>query len=381
METLELLGTIQRGEDTKHQFKKDINNPSSLVAELVAFSNTDGGQLFIGVNDDGTLSPLDAPNVRRINQMLSNDASQGINPAINISTENIAVSNGIIIVATVPNGLSKPYMDKDGIIWVKNGSDKRKATSREEIQRIFQKEGLVHADETEVPNFSYSNIDLKYFSDFFYKEYGKKLEEQSLPLPQLLENMNLVHNGNFDIAGAVLFATDIFFVLPSFIVKAVVFPGYDVSDTNYRDKRELRGKLADIFSQTVSFILMNIPHKQGSQDFNSSAEPLIPRPVIEELVANALVHRDYFVPAAVRVFILSDRVEIISPGHLPNNLTVENIKSGNSVSRNPIIASFASRLIPYSGIGTGILRALKLYPNIDFVDDREKNVFKVVIKF
>lgn len=381
METLELLETIQRGEDTKHQFKKDINNPSSLAAELVAFSNTDGGQLFIGVNDDGTLSPLNSQNVRRINQMLSNAASQGINPAINISTENIAVSNGIIIVATVPNGLSKPYMDKDGIIWVKNGSDKRKATSREEIQRIFQKEGLVHADETEVSNFSYSNIDLKYFSDFFYKEYGKKLEVQTLSLPRLLENMNLAHNGNLDIAGAVLFATDISFVLPSFIVKAVVFPGNDVSDTNYIDKRNLAGKLADIFSQTVSFILMNIPHKQGIQDFNSSAEPLIPRPVIEELVANALVHRDYFVPAPVRVFIFSDRVEIISPGHLPNNLTVENIKSGNSVSRNPIIASFASRLIPYSGIGTGILRALSLYPNIEFIDSREENLFKAMIKF
>lgn len=102
---------------------------------------------------------------------------------------------------------------------------------------------------------------------------------------------------------------------------------------------------------------------------------------IEELVANALIHRDYFVPAAVRIFVFNDRLEIISPGHLPNNLTVENIKNGNSVSRNPIIASFASRILPYSGIGTGIQRLLRLYPNIDFVDDRDGNLFKVVLYY
>lgn len=93
-----------------------------------------------------------------------------------------------------------------------------------------------------------------------------------------------------------------------------------------------------------------------------------------------MVHRDYFVPSSVKVFIFSDRIEIISPGHLPNNLTVENIKAGNSVSRNPVIASYAANLLPYSGIGTGIRRALRLYPAIDFIDDRDGNQFQVVIR-
>lgn len=75
-----------------------------------------------------------------------------------------------------------------------------------------------------------------------------------------------------------------------------------------------------------------------------------------------------------------DRVEIISPGHLPNNLTIANIRSGNSNIRNPILTSFATKLLPYRGLGTGILRALREYPAIDFVDDKDGNLFRVVIK-
>jgi len=193
--------------------------------------------------------------------------------------------------------------------------------------------------------------------------------------------MNLAHNGFLTIAGAVLFAKDAYYRLPSFTVKAVVFPGIRVEDTSYIDKQEIKGKLADIFQQTVSFILRNIPYVQNNQNFNSNGESIIPGPAVEELVANALVHRDYFVPSSVRIFILSDRIEIISPGHLPNNLTIENIKAGNSVSRNPVIASYAAGLLPYSGIGTGIRRALSLYPDIDFTDDRDGNQFQVVIHF
>ncbi|WP_459931468.1 ATP-binding protein [Desulfosporosinus burensis] len=90
-------------------------------------------------------------------------------------------------------------------------------------------------------------------------------------------------------------------------------------------------------------------------------------------------HRDYLVSAPIRIFIFSDRIEIISPGHLPNNLTVENIKKGISNIRNPILASFATRILPYRGLGSGIRRALSAYPSIELLDDREGNVFKVII--
>lgn len=76
-----------------------------------------------------------------------------------------------------------------------------------------------------------------------------------------------------------------------------------------------------------------------------------------------MIHRDYFVSATVRVFVLDDRIEIVSPGHLPNNLTVANIRNGNSNIRNPILTSFATTLLPYRGLGTGIVRTVRAYPS------------------
>ena len=83
--------------------------------------------------------------------------------------------------------------------------------------------------------------------------------------------------------------------------------------------------------------------------------------------------------APVRVLVFADRVEIISPGHLPNNLTIENIKAGNSNMRNPILASFAAKLLPYRGLGSGLLRALRAWPQIELIDDRAGNLFKAIV--
>lgn len=101
--------------------------------------------------------------------------------------------------------------------------------------------------------------------------------------------------------------------------------------------------------------------------------------MFEALIANALIHSDYFVSAPIRVLIFADRVEIVSPGCLPNNLTVEKIKMGQTFVRNPMLAAFASKMLPYRGIGSGIRRALKAYPQIELIDDRYLNQFKVVI--
>ena len=163
------------------------------------------------------------------------------------------------------------------------------------------------------------------------------------------------------------------------MVKAVAFPGIDITDTTYLDSQDIKGRLSDVFQKTLSFIFSNIHYIQKDQGINSLGEPEIPRIVLEEIIANALIHRNYFISAPVKVLVFVDRLEIISPGHLPNNLTVENIKLGNSNVRNPIIASFAPKVLPYRGLGSGILRALKAYPDLNFVDDRDVNTFKVII--
>lgn len=379
METAELLEIISRDEDSRHQFKADVTNETSLGQEMVAFSNSGGGSIFIGVSNDGTFAGLRREDMGRLNQLVSNAASQQVRPPINPQTENIAAANGLVMRIVVPDGMSKPYMDKNGVIWVKSGSDKRKATSREEVQRLYQSAGLIHGDEIPVSGMTVSDLDLDYFRGFFEKNFGEPLEKQDSALPDILHNMNLMKEGFLNISGSLLFAKNPSYRLPVFIVKAIAFPGDDIDETDYLDSRDISGKLADVFQQSMSFVRGNIHHVQGDQDVNAPGQPEIPTIVLEELIANALIHRDYFVSAPVRIFMFVNRVEIISPGHLPNNLTVENIKSGNSNIRNPILASFATRILPYRGLGSGITRALKAYPHIQFEDNRDGNFFRVTI--
>jgi ATP-dependent DNA helicase RecG len=110
-----------------------VTNSDALAAELTAFANSEGGAIFIGVADDGSLPGLETKDVSRVNQLISNTASQNVRSPLTVKTENIPTDNSrIIIVLTVPKGMDKPYFDKNGVIWLKSGSDKRRVNSKEE---------------------------------------------------------------------------------------------------------------------------------------------------------------------------------------------------------------------------------------------------------
>ena len=379
MDTIELIDIIAAGEDSRTQFKANITNQDALASEIVAFSNAKGGRILVGIKNDGEVVGLSQEDIRRLNPLISDTASQTVKPSVNPTTENIHHPDGLVMVISIAEGFSKPYMDRTGAIWVKSGSDKRKATSREEIQRIYQAAGLLHADEAGANGLNIADLDIEAFSEFFKKEYGESIDQQDISLEKLLNNMNLAQGEQLNIAGALLFARSVQYRLPMFLIKAVVYPGDDIHESAYLDSRDIAGTLPNVFQGAMRFLLANIRQVQHDQSVNSIGEYEIPRIVFEELVANALIHRDYFISAPVRLFVFSDRIELISPGHLPNNLTIDNIKAGNSNIRNPILASFATKLLPYRGLGNGIRRALKAYPDIEFEDDRDGNQFTVRI--
>ena len=380
METTELLEIVARGEDSRHQFKEDATNAIALAAEMVAFANSSGGAIFIGVADDGTIRAHDAAGVHRLNQLIANAASNSVRPPLNPLTENVPVATGVVIVVTVPDGLNKPYMDNNGSIWVKSGSDRRRVTAREEMQRMFQSANLVHGDDVPVQGTSIADIDRDYFRSFFRSRFERELEDQDLSLGQVLSNMRVVSNDLLTVTGVLLFARDPSAFLPVFHVKAVCYPGNDIHATAYTDSADIVGRIQTQFEDSLAFVLRNLRREQNGRGVNTTGEVEIPRIVLEELLVNALIHRDYFVSAPIRIFMFDDRVEIISPGHLPNNLTVANIQSGNSNIRNPILTSYATKVLPYRGLGSGILRALKEYPAIEFLDDQDGNLFRAVIR-
>lgn len=376
-----LQSQIALGEDSKRQFKRNMTNVDALAAEMAAFSNSEGGVIYLGVEDDGSLTGLSFEEVARLNQLISNAASQHIRSPITVQTENIALDNGRLVIAlTIPKGLDKPYFDRNGVIWLKTGADKRRVHSKEELRRLFQSVDLLHADETPTTA-QLDALDRYSFAEFLQKTYSLDLPEQEADLLRLLQNMNLASNhGCLNLAGVLLFSKHPDWIKPAFIVKGVSLPSTVLQDSQYNDSEDINGRLREQFEQSLAFIMRNLHKRQGTQSVNSIGEPEVPRIVFEELLVNALIHRDYFISAPIRVLVFTDRIEIISPGHLPNHLTIEKIKAGNSNLRNPILASFvAKNILPYRGLGSGILRALAAWPRIDFEDQREANLFKVTV--
>jgi predicted HTH transcriptional regulator len=272
----ELQRQIALGEDSRRQFKRDVTNVDSLAIELAAFSNSGGGVLFLGVADDGSVAGLNAADVRRLNQLLSNAATQHVRPPVHPQTENVLTANGIVIVVNVPDGLSKPYLDHQGRIWVKHGADKRHVTAREEMQRMFQRSGLVRADLVPVAGSSAQDLDEKAFRAYAARRYGPEVLGTDTTLDQVLHNIGLGDGRELNLSGVMLFGRNPSRWCPAFMVKAVAFPGTKISDTRYLDSEDITGTLTDQLKGAFAFLKRNLHHVQQGRGFNTAGELEIP---------------------------------------------------------------------------------------------------------
>jgi len=376
----ELQQLVLRGEDSRHQFKQDVTNADSLAAELAAFANSGGGRLVLGVADTGTIAGLDARAVQRINQLLGNASSQHVRPPVHPTTENVATSTGVVIVVTVPDGLDKPYMDNVGRIWVKLGADTRHVTARDELQRMFQRAALIYADLIAVAGSSSADLDVKAFGDYLQRRYGQPSDATGQSLDQVLQSIGLGDGRELNLAGLMLFAQRPQRFRPAFVIKAVAFPGTVLHDTRYLDSEDIDGVLPEQFVRAVAFLRRNLHHVQGEQGSDTLGQLEIPEPVLEELLVNALIHRDYVTSASIRLMVFADRVEIISPGHLPDSLSTDAIRRGATNRRNPTLTDHAAQLLPDRGLGSGIPRALDVWPAIELIDEPVANQFRVVVQ-
>jgi predicted HTH transcriptional regulator len=127
------------------------------------------------------------------------------------------------------------------------------------------------------------------------------------------------------------------------------------------------------------FIRGNLQKKQVGENFNSTWVIEIDERVLWELIINALVHRDYYINSPIKIFIFFDRIEIISPWKLTNSLTVDKIKQWISIHRNPILDSICNKLLSYTWRWSWIKRVLEINPDVEFINDKEKEEFRCII--
>ena len=381
METLELIEIIGNGEDSFTQFKRESIAAKDLAKEFVAFLNAQGGKVIFGVEDDGNIKGLSSDEIEKLGQNIGNTANENIKPPFHPIVENISIGEAKLVVVHVPNGTSKPYSTSTGEYYIKSSADKKKI-SQEELRRLFADSKRLYADEETISSTDISNLDLDVFYKYLEKDNSKiyqELKDDKLELSTVLENLEVLRDGQLTLAGNLIFGGDPQRFTKSFYVDCCCFDGDDISVDGYISKKVIKGNIAKTYEECLSFLRSNLKSIQTDKDFNSQAVLEIDERVLTELVVNALVHRDYYINASIKIFIFHTRIEIISPGKLYNSLTVEKIKNGLSIHRNPILNSLCKNILPYSGYGSGIKRALSVYPDIELINDVDKEEFKCVL--
>jgi len=384
MNSQELLDIISTGETSKVQFKEALPNAESMSREMVAMANSEGGVILLGIKDKaGTVTGLTPQQIEHADRKLA-EFADNLKPPIYIITEVVKIKDDSgsknVLMVHINDGINKPYKTAQGEIYVKQGSNKRLLTDNSEILRLFQSSRNLLADEMEVYETSIDDIDEKVFSDYFKKEFEKSYQEKGLTFEQALKAKKVLRNNRLTLAGLLFFGKEPQSIKPAFTIKAVSYFGNDISGNQYRNKpKDFTGTIPELFKKGMDFLKSNLSFIQSGESFNSPGKLEVSSIALEELLQNALVHRDYFKNAPIRLFIFDDRIEIISPGKLPNNLTVEEIKFGNPVIRNNQIVSFSIHTLPFSGLGSGIKRALAEQPNIELINDIEGEQFRVII--
>lgn len=377
---MDLVNLIECGETSRVQFKEKLSSPDSIAAEMIAMSNSLGGTILIGVKDKtGEIAGLSAGDIREYNGIIANVATNNIIPLIHITTEILTVNDKKILSIQISEGINKPYKDRNGTIWLKQGADKRKLTDNQELLRLFQSSRNLYIDEMEIYGTSANDINKTLFSEYYKKEFEEEISESTLPLAQILNNLNIARNNQLTLGGLLFFGSVPQKFKPAFCIKAVSFVGNEIENEIYKDSRDISGTIPEMYDKALTFLIASLRHLQENQNFNSVGVLEVSKIALEELLQNALVHRDYSKIAPVRVLIFDNRIEIISPGRLPNSLTVENIKAGNAVVRNNLLSTFCSKTMKYRGLGSGVKRAIKNQPNIELINDIEGEQFVVII--
>ncbi len=405
MQKSELFEIIANGENSGIEFKRDDIRPEDLAKEIVAMLNFQGGRVLLGVEDDGEISGIKRENLE---EWVMNVVRDKIHPTVLPYFEKIKIDdNHFVAVITFPIGNSKPYVRRHSgkeEIFIRVGSTSRTAT-REEQMRLFELGGMLHTELLPVPRTNIESLDLARIENYL-KDIIKDpdVPETKPEWKERLKGLGFIteNNGNLycTIAGLILFGKNPRKYLKQSGIRLFVFNSNNkeykaVLDTiidaplvaRWNITETERTLIDDGLIERFIEIISSYINEEGNsidENFRRELNWIYPAEAIREVFLNALAHRDWTRFLEIEVGIYKDRLEIISPGALPNSMTIEKMLAGQRSPRNPLIMEVLRdyRYVDYRGMGirTKIVPLIKNKKNIVFeaTEDYLKTVFYII---
>ena len=340
----QLHNLLALGEGSTTEFKRGL--PSNLGREICAFANASGGAILLGVSDAGEIVGVGDHNSLKSRVQ---STARSADPPISVEVE----SFGEVLSVVVPPQERKPY-SCGGRFFIRDGASSQQM-SNAEVENLFYTVGRLHFDKQPCEHFSMENdLDEKTWARFS----GRAKIPEEMDRVVALRNLGLVDaKDRMTQAGAWLVARDIRTFTTSAHVSCVLFMGTD--KVRILDRRDFHSDLPAMIDEVVAWILTKINVEYIIRHVRREERPELPEEALREAVVNAVAHRDYRSTANVQIYVFKDRIEIVSPGGLPEGMGEADLGT-KSVPRNPLLFGMLYRMDVVEQIGSGIRRIREL---------------------
>mgnify|MGYP000897572194 FL=1 len=360
MQVQKIREIINNGENSYIEFKEEDIKAKDLAEEIVAFANSEGGMILIGVDDHGCIKGIsDALIEEKIMNVCRNNCIPHIIPTF----QRFEIEGKSIAAITIHKGLSKPYYTTDHKYYIRVGTTKRIA-SREELLRLFEANGALHFDISPVEYTSIKDLSIDVIRNYFIKYNAFDLyEENKETTERILINADIMKEVNgkalCTVGGLLIFGREPETRLPQNGISFAHFNGIEITN-ELIDKKVLVGRIQDIAEQTMVVLKNNMKSPSVINGIKREEQEEYPILVLREAIVNTLVHRNYSISGSkIRIFMFDDRIEFRSPGRLPNTVTVDKMKIGISYARNHFLVKYMENLRYIDQLGRGIPMILK----------------------
>ena len=376
MTKLELLEILKNPENSGIEYKRDVVENFKLAKELVAFANLRGGRVLLGIDDDGSGVGIERKNLEEWVMSACRDKIRPeLIPYFQVIRDVEPGKDVAVVQVDRGWGVHHVWHNNHRSYYIRVGSQSREA-GPEELARLFQQRGAFRLEVRGVSGSGLDDLDRRRLKDYF-----SRIRSQEVPDADDIEGWRtLLVNTEFfveeedtvpaTIAGILLFGKSPNRFLPQAGIDAVAYPG---KEKNYaaRERMSLRGPLTPLFSdgellsnglveQAVEFVRRNIGVTAYLEDGARRKEKwAYPDEAVREAIVNALVHRDYLLSSTdIELSIYEDRLEIISPGRLPNGINPERMRAGCRAARNQLLKDVMRDYGYLEHMGMGIPRKI-----------------------
>lgn len=341
---------------------------SDLCKEVIAFANTKGGTLYIGVRNDGTVVGIE--DADRVTLQINNMVRDSIKPDVTmfVHYETQAVGGKTILAVTVQKGTGRPYyLASKGLkpsgVYVRNGTSTDPATDTAIRKMIKETDGDCFEDMRSLEQ------------NLTFQAASAQFAKCKVPFDaSKMQTLGLVSPDGIYSNVAMLLSDQC-----SSTIKAATFSGIDKSE--FQDRREFGGSLFSQMEDMYAYLDLRNRTKATFDGLYRHDARDYPEEALREALLNFLVHRDYSFSASTLISVYDDRIEFVSVGGLPNGIALEDILLGLSVCRNPKLAAVFYRLNLIEAYGTGMPKILKAYAGSGVKPKIEvsSNAFKITL--